>query len=123
MSSSHLMASRMRIGRWASTNRSERFRTVAWYAERGGTVRPFVLDPLSISDWSLAPDFTEHILGHVDRHLGRHRQGDGVAGPAIDFDQLGVLADAQLGEVGMVAQVADEDVLQIAAHVVDHVGH
>src|SRR5262249_7344562 len=34
-----------------------------------------------------------------------------------------VLADAELGEVGVVAQVADEDVLQVAAEMIDHAGH
>src|SRR5207247_907234 len=48
--------------------------------------------------------------------------GDGVAGAAVDLDQLAVLADAQLGEVGVLAQVADEDVLQVAAELIDDVG-
>ena len=61
-----------------------------------------------------AADLAQDVLGDVDRHLGGDRQGDGVAGPAIDLDQLAAVADPQLGEVGVVAQFADEDVLQLA---------
>src|SRR5579859_617543 len=70
-----------------------------------------------------AADLAEDILGHIDRHLGGDGQGDGVAGPAIDLDQLAAVADAELGEIGVVAEFADVDVLEVAPHVVDDAGN
>src|SRR5208337_1068532 len=67
--------------------------------------------------------FTEHVFSDIDGYLGGNRQGNGVAGPAVHLDQLPIKADAQLGKIGVVAQLADEDVLQFAAHVIDDAGH
>src|SRR3954454_3611363 len=72
---------------------------------------------------SLAADLVEYFLGNVDRHLGGDGQGDGVAGTAVNFDHFAVEADAQLGEVGMVLELADVDVAQFATEVVDDAGH
>src|SRR5438067_11321625 len=47
----------------------------------------------------------QHRLGDVDRHLRGDGDGDGVARPAVHADDLAVLADAQLGEIGVLAQV------------------
>src|SRR5260370_15765417 len=63
--------------------------------------------------------FFDHVLRHVDRHFRRYRYRDSVAGPTIDFDQLAVLADAQPGEIGVLTQLVDVNVLQVAAEVVD----
>ena len=67
----------------------------------------------------VATNLAEHILGHVDGDLGGHRQSDGIAGPAINLNQLAVHADAQLGKIGVFPQLANEDVLQIADQVID----
>src|SRR5206468_12585868 len=69
-----------------------------------------------------AADFAEDVLGDVDGNIGGNGQGDGVAGPAVDLDELPIDADAELGEIGVIAQLADENVLQIAAHAVDDAG-
>ena len=63
--------------------------------------------------------FAEHVLADVDRHPGRDGQRDRVARPAIDLDQLAFLADAELGEVRVLLQVADDDVLNLAAQLLD----
>src|SRR5207248_6342659 len=70
----------------------------------------------------LAADFAEDILGDVDGNIGGNGQGDGVAGPAVDLDELPIDADAELGEIGVIAQLADENVLQVAAHAVNDAG-
>ena len=48
--------------------------------------------------------------------------GDRVAGPRVDLDELAVVADPELGEIGVVAQLVDVDVLQLAAEQLDRVG-
>src|SRR5437868_4138858 len=45
-----------------------------------------------------------------------------VAGAAIDFDHLAVETDAQLGEVGVIFQLTDVNVAQLAPHVLDDAG-
>src|SRR5262249_41984855 len=64
----------------------------------------------------------QHVFGDVDRHFRGNGQGDGVAGPAIHLDQLAVLANAQLGKIGVLAQFTDIDVLKIAAELFDGAG-
>src|SRR4051794_36687106 len=71
---------------------------------------------------SLSAHLVQHVLGHVDRHAGRDGERDGVAGPGVDLDQLAVEADAELGVVGVLAQLADGHVAQLAAHALDDVG-
>ena len=69
---------------------------------------------MNIRSPSFPADFAEDVFGHVDGNLGGDGQGDGVRGPAVDLDQLAVDADAELGEVGVIAQLADENVLQVS---------
>ena len=57
--------------------------------------------------------------GHENRRFGGDRQGNGVAGTAVDFDQFAVLADADFGEVRVIDQVGDHDVLNLAAHLLE----
>ncbi len=49
---------------------------------------------------------------HIDRQLGCHSDGDGIARSAIDFDQFAIVVDTQQGEVGMRFQFADENIVQ-----------
>ncbi len=70
----------------------------------------------------LLADLVDDILGHEDRDVDRHGDGDGVARPGVDLDQLAVVPDPELGVVGVVAQLADEDVLELAAEQLDGVG-
>ena len=55
-----------------------------------------------------------------ERPSGVPRQGDFAA---VDFDQFAAIADPELCKVGMLAQLADEDVLKFTAHVVDDTGN
>ena len=66
-------------------------------------------------------DLVDDVFGDVDRHVDGHGQGDGVAGTRVDLDELAVVADAQLGEIGVLAQLVDVDVLQLAAQQLDRV--
>ena len=50
---------------------------------------------------TLAARFADDIFGDIDRHIGCDRQGDRIAGPAVDFDEFTVLANAQLREIGV----------------------
>jgi hypothetical protein len=51
----------------------------------------------------LLANLIEDVVGHVDRDVHGDREGDRVAGPGIDLDDLAFVADAELGEVGVVA--------------------
>src|SRR6266851_5361955 len=68
---------------------------------------------------SLAADFAKDVFGHVDGNFGRNCQGDGVAGPAVHFHELSIDSDAELGEIGVIAQLANEDVLKVPPHAID----
>ena len=46
-------------------------------------------------------------------------QGDGVAGAAVDLNHIATALHADFGEVGVLAQVADDDVLSFAAESLD----
>src|SRR5436305_1945896 len=59
-------------------------------------------------------DLVDDILGHEDRHVDGHGYGDRVAGSGVDLDDLAAVADPKLRVIGVVAQLADEDVLQLA---------
>ena len=72
--------------------------------------------------WELLANFVEDLLGDVDRDVDRHGDGDGVAGAGVDLDQLSFVANPQLGEVGVVRQLADEDVLEFAPEELDRAG-
>src|SRR5579883_1756969 len=67
----------------------------------------------------LLSDLVEDLVGDVDRHIDGHGQGDRVAGPRVDLDELAVVADPQLGEISMLAQLIDVNILQVAAQQVD----
>src|SRR5262249_11854075 len=71
---------------------------------------------------SVAPDFAEHVLGDVDRHFRGDSQRDRVARPAVDLDQLAFMSNAEFREIGMLAEVVDINVLQLAAHALDDAG-
>src|SRR5512135_962352 len=66
-------------------------------------------------------DFVDDLAGDVDRDVDGHGDGDGVARPRVHLDQLAVVADPELGVVGVVAKLADVDVLQLAAEQLDRV--
>ena len=70
-----------------------------------------------------AAGFFEDVFGDINGDIGCHSQGDGVAGPAIDFDELTLFADAQLREISVLAEFVDVDVLKIAAEIVDDAGN
>jgi hypothetical protein len=60
-------------------------------------------------------DLVNDVLSHVDRHIHGHRQRNRVAGPRIDLDELSVMADSQLREIGVLAQLVDVNILQLAS--------
>src|SRR5208283_1212974 len=66
-------------------------------------------------------DLVDDVFGHVDRHVDGHGQGDGVAGARIDLDELAVVSDPQLGEIGVLAQLVDVNVLQLPSQKLDRV--
>src|SRR4051794_36495118 len=70
----------------------------------------------------LLADLVNDVSGDEDRHVHGHGDGDGITGPRVDLDDLTVEADPELGVVGVIAQLADEDVLQFAAEQLDGVG-
>jgi hypothetical protein len=47
-------------------------------------------------------DFLDDVFGHVDGDVDRHGQRDRVAGPRVDFENLALVADPQLGEIRMI---------------------
>src|SRR5271157_5901336 len=67
-------------------------------------------------------DLVDDVFGHVDRHVDGHGQGDGVAGARIDLDELAVVSDPQLGEIGVLAQLVDVNVLQLPSQKLNRVG-
>src|SRR5207245_2487688 len=67
-------------------------------------------------------ELAEHVFVDVNRHLRRDRDRDRVAGTAIDLDDFAVLADAQLGVIGVVHEFADEDVLKFGPEHFDRGG-
>ena len=58
-----------------------------WIA-RHGQVTEDSLSRASLDTNSIAADFVEDVFRDVNRHVGRDRQGDRVAGTTVDLDQL-----------------------------------
>src|SRR5262249_27498542 len=71
---------------------------------------------------SFPADLVEDILGDVNGDVGGDGQGNGIAGAAVHLDQLAVVPNAELGVVGVVAQLADVDIADFAAELLDDVG-
>src|SRR5262245_55191032 len=61
---------------------------------------------------------SHHVVQNVFCHVNRQRRvagdgdRDGVAGAGVDLDELAVVADAELREVRVLAELADHDVLK-----------
>src|SRR5262249_34663831 len=73
------------------------------YLRFGTDARPkkgtFIFSPKGA--FSIAAALVEHVFRDVDRYVGRHRQCDSVAGPAVHIHHLAVQADPQLGVIGV----------------------
>src|SRR4051812_32710187 len=76
-----------------------------------GALRSASMHPTKRSD-ILAAGFFEDVFGDINGDIGRHGKGDGVAGPAINFDEFAVLADAQLRKIRVLAEFVDVNVLK-----------
>ena len=65
------------------------------------------------------PSFPQHVVEHflvdVDRQgrLASDGHGDCVAGPGVDLRQFPLEPHAELGEVGVLAELADYHVLKL----------
>src|SRR3954454_8795019 len=75
-----------------------------------------------VASGALLAHLVDDVSGDEDRDVDGHGDGDGVAGAGVDLDDLAGVADPELGVIGVVAQLADEDVLQLAAEQLDGVG-
>src|SRR5262249_43900123 len=56
-------------------------------------------------------DLVEDLVGDEDRHVNRDGQGDRGAGPGVDLDKLALVPDPELGEICVLAQLVDVDIL------------
>ncbi len=55
-----------------------------------------------------------HFVGHVNRNINPHCQGDGITGPAIDFQRFAVGFQHDFGEKCLVLQITDNNVRYFA---------
>lgn len=55
--------------------------------------------------------FGDDILGDVNGNIGGDGDGQSVAGAGVDLNEVALEANAEFGEIGVVAQLGDEDVL------------
>ncbi len=74
-----------------------------------------VNEPRPLTRGCSLADLVYDVLGHVDRHIDGHCQRDRVAGPRIDLDELAVMTDSQFREIGVLAQLVDVNILQLAS--------
>ena len=63
----------------------------------------------------------DDVLDGEDRAAGAHRQGDGVGRAARHGGELAVTLQVELGEVGVLAHVRDQDADEVDAELVEHV--
>jgi len=70
---------------------------------RSTTLAPLLDSDNAMPRVRLLADLVDDIFGHEDRDVDRHGDGDGVARPGVDLDQLAVVPDPELGVVGVVA--------------------
>ena len=64
----------------------------------------------------------DDIFRNEDRHVDGHRQGDRIAGAGIDLQKFSLVTNSQLGEIGMITQFADVNIMQLAPQQLDRVG-
>ena len=71
---------------------------------------------------SIPDHLVQHVFLDVDwqMRLAGDRDGDGVGGAGIDFDDLAIGPDAELCEVGMVLEIGDDHVVEFAAQALDN---
>src|SRR5208283_1993418 len=101
-------------GRWQTADGKRQMANDRWQTDwRRG--------PRGRSEGRSLADLVDDVFGHVDRHVDGDGQGDRVAGARIDLDELAVVSDPQLGEIGVLAQLVDVNVLQLPSQKLDRV--
>ena len=66
----------------------------------------------------------EHLVGDEDRAVEAQRERDGVARARVDRDILAVGAcEMERGDIGVVAQVSDDDVVESPTEALDEALH